>query len=61
MIDTPKDLTVQEVAEHLRVDQQTVWRWLKKGNLQGYKLPGKGFWRIPSSEMERLKGRHGPP
>ncbi len=35
-------LTVQEVAERLRVNEATVRRWIKNGSLQAIKLPHRG-------------------
>ena len=35
-------LTVQEVAERLRVNEATVRRWIKNGALQAIKLPHRG-------------------
>ena len=51
------DLKVAEVAEVLRVHPETVRRWLNSGKLKGYRLGGTSVgWRIPASEIERLKG-----
>jgi len=51
-------LTVQEVAEQLRVDVTTVRRWIKGGVLKGVKLPGspgqKGNYRIHRSEVDAV-------
>lgn len=38
-------LTPDQVAAALQVDVTTVHRWLKRGKLRGFKLPG-GDWRI---------------
>jgi excisionase family DNA binding protein len=35
-------LTVQEVANHLRVNEATVRRWIKSGALEAIKLPHRG-------------------
>ena len=35
-------LTVQEVANHLRVNEATVRRWIKSGALDAIKLPHRG-------------------
>lgn len=45
-----------EVAQELRVSVGTVKRWLRNGDLEGVRLPG-GDWRIPWSEVERLRVR----
>ena len=49
-------LTRDEVAKFFRVHPRTVNRWLKQGNLKGYKLgTGKtALLRIPKSEIERF-------
>ena len=46
-------LTTREVAAALRVDRDTVIRWLNEGALQGFKLPG-GDWRVHQTELERI-------
>jgi excisionase family DNA binding protein len=48
-------LTTKEVADRLRVKVITVQRWLHAGKLRGTKLPGRGGWRIPASEIERME------
>jgi excisionase family DNA binding protein len=45
-------LTVQEVADYLRVSRSTVWRWCKQGKLNAFKA-GSG-WRVQRSELEKL-------
>ena len=53
-------LTREEVAKYLRVHARTVERWLKNGNLKGYKL-GKGktaLWRIPEAEVKKFLEKH---
>jgi len=51
-------LTVAEVAERLRLGEETVRRWLRQGKLRGTKLgPTSAGYRIPESEVQRiLKG-----
>lgn len=49
-------LTVQEVADHLKISQATVWRWCNEGKLLAFKV-GRG-WRIHRSEVERLTDRY---
>lgn len=43
-------LTAQEVAALLRVDEATVRRWLRDGELVGLRV-GRA-WRIPESELQ---------
>ena len=46
-------LTVREVAERLRVPEQTVRRWLRDGRLRGARLGGtKLGYRIAESDVE---------
>ena len=50
-------LTVQEVAQRLRVDETTVRRWIKNGELEAITLPHKGkrqSYRIRKSTLDRL-------
>jgi excisionase family DNA binding protein len=42
-------LTVQEVADELRLDRRTVYRYLRQGQLRGQKLGG--IWRIRRSAL----------
>ena len=48
-----KFMTREEVATYFRVHARTVERWLKTGDLKGFKL-GEGktsLWRIPEKEV----------
>lgn len=48
--------TVPEVADRLRLHQQTVREWLRLGKLKGIRLGGtKAGWRIPAEEVQRLE------
>ena len=44
-------LTVEEVADQLRVSTQTVRRWVKEGELPGYRV-GRCF-RVKRADLER--------
>jgi len=46
---TPEYLTVEETARRLKVDEETVRRWLREGTLRGLEF-GR-VWRIPESEL----------
>ena len=49
-------LTVTEVADHFRVDADTVRRWIKAGRLKGAQLGGpRTSFRIPRDEVDRLE------
>lgn len=50
-------LTVNQVAERLQVNAQTVRRWLREGELSGSPLGGRTGWRIPESEVHAFLER----
>ena len=55
-------LKVREVAERLRLDPETVRRWLRSGKLRGSKISStRGGYRIPESEIARLLRGDGSP
>lgn len=45
-------LTVQEVAEYLKLSRSTIWRWCQQGNLNAFKLGHS--WRIRWSDVNKL-------
>lgn len=50
-------LTVREVAQHLRVDDTTVRRWIKSGALEAITLPHRGKrrgYRVRKITIEEL-------
>ena len=48
-------LTVQDVAERLQVNANTVRRWLLAGKLAGVRLGGsKTGWRIAESDLREF-------
>lgn len=50
-------LTVQEVADRLRVTEATVRRWIKNGSLDAIKLPHRGkreVYRIRQSTLKTV-------
>jgi len=51
-------LTPEEAAEWLRVTPDTIYRWLREGELPAIKL-GR-LYRIPKAEVLALVRRHGP-
>ena len=57
-------LTAQEVAAELRLDEQTVRKYLRGGQLQGFKVGGqttaRHHWRITREEVEAFKKCYGP-
>jgi excisionase family DNA binding protein len=52
-------LTVQEVADYLKVKAATVRRWIREGQLQAYRFGNS--WRISKDQldefMEKNKGK----
>ncbi len=56
MLEINAFMTVNDVAQLLKVWPQTVRIWLRDRKLKGIKLPG-GEWRItPESVQEMLQG-----
>ncbi|MEM9710637.1 MAG: helix-turn-helix domain-containing protein [Actinomycetota bacterium] len=51
---TQNTLSINEVAERLRVHRDTVTRWMKAGTLPYFRLPG-GQYRIRISDVEALE------
>jgi excisionase family DNA binding protein len=48
-----KFLTIEQVAEILKVTTQTVWIRCKQGKLPALKLPGSRRWLISKKEFEK--------
>ncbi len=54
-------LTVAEVARMLRLNPETVRRWLRQGRLAGISLGSdRGGWRVRESGVRRLLGEEQP-
>ncbi len=45
---------VEEIAAHLRVQEETVRRWLRSGQLHGMLLSRQTGYRIADSELRRF-------
>ena len=45
-------LTVDQVAKRLKVNEQTVRRWLREGELQGVAFGGRTGWRISEADLQ---------
>ncbi len=43
--------TVKEVAEYLRLDEHTVYRMARKGEIPAYKIAGQ--WRFKKDMIEK--------
>lgn len=48
-----KFLTIEQVAEVLKLTTQTVWLRCKQGKLPAFKLPGSRRWLINKKEFEK--------
>lgn len=50
------DLTPKEVAALLKVSVATVYRHLRSGALESYRLGGpRGSYRVPTTSIEKFK------
>ena len=47
-----RPFTVKETADFLKVNINTITRWIKEGRLKAVKI-GRA-WRIPRSEIEKI-------
>lgn len=56
---TEKWLSVEEIADHLGISKETVYRWLEKGKIPAHRV-GK-LWKFRTSEVDTwvLKGDAG--
>ena len=51
-----KLMTVKEVAEYLRLDEHTVYRMARKGEIPAYKVAGQ--WRFKKDALEKWLESH---
>jgi excisionase family DNA binding protein len=54
---TERVLTVNQVAERLQVNVQTVRRWLRNGELIGTPIGGRTGWRVYEAEVQAFLDR----
>lgn len=52
MAGTPRFLTLAEVAEILSTSVPQVYALVRRGELTGVKIGGRGQWRVESSKLE---------
>lgn len=58
---TMKTLTTGDIAKYCDVNQRTVIRWLDKGALKGFKLPGRGNNRVKLDDFISFLKQNGMP
>jgi excisionase family DNA binding protein len=58
-MDEERWFTVAQIAERLKMHEQTVRTWLRTGKMAGRKFGGRGGYRVPESEVSRFM-REGP-
>lgn len=56
-----KIYTSGEVAKITGVNFRTVIRWIERGELEGYKLPGRGDHRVTQDALVFFMKKHGMP
>jgi excisionase family DNA binding protein len=54
-------LTTGQVAQLCGVAPRTVVQWFDSGNLDGYRVPGSSYRRIPRESLVRFCKEHGMP
>ncbi len=52
---TQVDLTIKQVAKLFGCSGQTVQAWIKAGRLKAYRWGGTGSYRVPLTEVERVR------
>lgn len=48
--------SVKEIAQILNLSPDRIYEYLRAGRLHGARLSNNSAWRIPASELQRLKG-----
>ncbi|MCC7261162.1 MAG: response regulator [Candidatus Latescibacteria bacterium] len=54
-------LTTGEIAQYCKVNFRTVIRWIKRGHLKAYQLPGRGDNRVEVSDFLRFLEQYNMP
>jgi len=54
-------LTSREAGQLCGVSFRTVIRWIERGELQAYRLPGRGDYRITPADLQAFASRHSLP
>ena len=60
-MDADRSLTTGEIAKLCDVSFRTVIRWIERGWLKGYKLPGRGDNRVPVDDLRAFLAEHRMP
>jgi len=47
-----KYYTIRELAQLLRLDKSTIYRWIKSGKIRAIKINNR--WLIPAEELEKI-------
>ena len=50
-------LTVEQVAERLQINEQTIRRWLRDGRLTGVPFGGRTGWRVSEEDLQMFLDR----
>ena len=50
-------MTVDQVAERLQVNEQTVRKWLREGELTGVAFGGRTGWRVSEDDLRTFLDR----
>jgi excisionase family DNA binding protein len=59
--EAPQVLTSREAGQCCGVSFRTVIRWIERGDLVAYRLPGRGDYRIALDDLRDFARRHGLP
>lgn len=59
--ETAPVLTSREAGQCCGVSFRTVIRWIERGDLAAYRLPGRGDYRIALADLRDFASRHGLP
>jgi len=60
--DDERMLTVKDIAERLQMNEETIRRWLRTGELRGMQMGERSGYRVPVSELRRfIASRMSPP
>jgi len=54
-------LTTRDVARLCGVSQRTAIRWIERGELAAYKLPGRGDHRVLAADLRQFMRKHAMP